>query len=363
MSVQPPRRLINEFKVNLLTSEGQVEVKYLSKAEIMKMTGLNSRDIRLQVPNPSSQTIGLSIRDRCILINMFYVRVIILHNVMIVYDLEGSLQMQNLITRLQSKFPAEDHFEFVVLESILTDICHTIQNQSEQLKNTCDPILADLLHAPTQMKSKELLPIKQELKNLEIATRNIYDSLETLLESSDDLRQMYLTRRYSVHNSPNTSRNKHVLSNAELHESANINADGDNADGHSGLKSYAEGSNSFREEEDENEEIEDLLEVYFYQIGKLLDRNIIDASVQETDDTVLMMLDIARNRMMTVDLWMNAGSMSLAFGNLIAGIFGMNLLNRLELNHVAFPVVTSLIGLSILLMILLFQSKLSKITI
>jgi Mg2+ and Co2+ transporter CorA len=207
-------------------------------------------------------------------------------------------------------------------------------------------------------------PIKQELKHLEIATRNIYDSLESLLENPDDLRHMYLTRRYSVHNSPNLSLNHHRNSHSSSELNSKPKPDPNLMINITTNLGEFVTSRDETDKDDENDEIEDLLEVYFYQIGKLLDRiNIIDASVQETDDTVLMMLDIARNRMMTIDLGFNVMTASLAFGNLITGLFGMNLVNHVEMNPIGFPIVTSIICLSILMIILFFQFKLSKITI
>ena len=53
----------------------------------------------------------------------------------------------------------------------------------------------------------------------------------------------------------------------------------------------------------------------------------------------MLMLDVARNRLHRVELWMSLVTMAVAWGALVAGIFGMNLQSGLETNNYAFAIV------------------------
>ena len=328
VSVPPPqRRLINDHKVSLLQKSGELETKLTNKSSILQLTKLHSRDMRLHLPN---QPTGLFIRDNCIIVNMFYVKVLIMSNLVIIYDLDTNNEIDGLISNIKDKLKTLEienklPFEFFILEAILSDICVYIQNQYNNLKELCEPILSSLLSLPTQKKSKELLPIKHDLKKLELATKNIYDSLENLLESASDMEKMYLSQK-----------------------------DKDN------------GEERGKEEKFDwdQEDIEDLLETYFFEMGKTLNRlHIMENTIDETDDTVLMMLDIARNKIMNIDLWINLLTYALSFGTLITGIFGMNISNHLESDHKSFIIVSAAIGLIIILIIMGFKVKLKGVKI
>lgn len=319
------KRVISDYRVSILNMTGNVENKSITKSHIIGLTKLHSRDIRLHLPN---QPVGLFIRDNCIIINMFYIKVIIMYDNMIIYDIDKNSKMHDLVQNIQERLKQHDKessvpFEFIMLDMILHDICTYIQDRYQELKDQCDPLLSDLLNAPTQKRSVELLPIKNDLKKLEVAIKNIYDSLDDLLENVSDIKKMYLT-----------------------HKSVSIN----------------ECENDIKDID--HNDMEDLLETYFFEIDKILDRmHLMANNIEETDDTVWMMLDISRNRIMTIDLWINYISLALALCNLISGIFGMNLVNYLETDANAFSIVCSIMVFIVIMMVISFKYKYRKIKI
>jgi len=305
--VPQPRRIINEFKVNIIDAYGCLESKTLNKNSIVKLTHLNSRDIRVHLPN---QPPGLFIGDHCIVINIFYVKVIIMYDRIIIYELDGNPQMQALTNQIKERTSKELKeagipYEFFMFEMIFADICQSIQQQYQNLKGNCEPLLHDLLNFPTQKKSRELLPIKNDLKKLEVAVKNIYDSLDDLLENSNDMKNMYLTNKRSK---------------------------------------------SKNSEDQDHSDVEDLLETYYFEISKVLDKlNIMENNINETDDTVLMMLDISRNRIMISDMWINFLTLVISFGTYVAGLFGMNLKNHHEQDQYTMIIVSSVLSAFILI--------------
>ena len=325
------RRIVNDFKVYFFTITGEHQIKSINKLQLMQMAKLHSRDIRLHLTN---QPTGIFIHDYCIIINMFHIKLIILSDFCIFYDLESPEEIDHVIHNLQEKIKSTDNesrFEFFVLESILSDVCNNIQNEYQDIKTQTETLLASLLSSPKQRKSKDLLPIKNNLKKLQVTTKSIYDSMTNLLDNEEDLMKMYLTEREKDSLTINEKKNQ-----IGSKEKININID----------------------------EMEDLIESYYYEIDKLVNRlHIIENNIDETDDTVSLMLDISRNRIMISDLWLNFLTLIISSGTLVTGLFGMNIENRLEDHNYAFHIIWSLILISIILLVIFFKYKTRKIKI
>ena len=79
--------------------------------------------------------------------------------------------------------------------------------------------------------------------------------------------------------------------------------------------------------------------------------------VEETNQFIHTHLDTVRNRMIRMSLFMEMGTLSLATGAVIAGIFGMNLLHGVEESPTAFFLTT---GAMVMLMGAVFGGVASK---
>jgi magnesium transporter len=317
------RKITNDCGVSLLYMTGRFETKIIDRLGIMQMTGLHSRDVRLHLPN---QPVGLFIRNKCIIVNMFYIKIIIMYDRLIIYDIEKDQKIKSLIGQIQEKLRSDKDekdekitFEFIILDFLLNDICAHIRFLYEELRLSCDPLLSDLLNMPTKKGSLLLLPIKNNLKKLDIKIKNIYDSLDDLLENAPDMKQMYLT--------------------------------------------YFQGHmNELERKELDHNAMEDLLETYFAEIDKVLDKlTVMESNIEETDDTVRMTLDISRNKSMGLDLWINMMTLILSIGNWVTGLFGMNVTNHAETSENVFYAIIASIVLISLIVYLIFRYKSDKI--
>jgi magnesium transporter len=270
------KRALGEFRVHILDMEGKFIEKVLNKIQIVSLTGLNSRNIRLHLPN---QPIGIFVHDRCIIVNMFSIKMIILSDQIIIYDYDKHPELKPLIRFLQQELGKNDDemepFEFLILEIVLNFICESVIHQYDELNMKFEPILNSILELPTQKKSMELLPIKHEFKKFEVSTQSIHDSLDKLLEDDDmdgDMHKMYLTKK-----------------------------------------------------EQNNQYVEDLLETYYFKIDETLDKiNILKNNIEETDDTVEMVLNINRNSIMKTDVWNNFFNLALSLGSFVTVHFATN---------------------------------------
>lgn len=136
----------------------------------------------------------------------------------------------------------------------------------------------------------QLLQTKNQLNRLQTFTSELYNAISNLLESDEDMAQMYLTQK-KVNQRP-----RMVM---------------------------------------EHEEIEMLLETYYSSLEDSLNRiKETNHAIKSTQDFLNISLDSIRNRMMQVDLRLSIGSFSIALGTFIVGAFGMNLLSHLEQNPI-----------------------------
>ncbi len=80
-----------------------------------------------------------------------------------------------------------------------------------------------------------------------------------------------------------------------------------------------------------HEKVELLLEEYARQIKSvLLEIGYLLQRVQSKQDMMALQLDAYRNRMIRMNLYLSMGGISMGFGTVVAGFFGMNVINGVE---------------------------------
>ncbi|GIL49759.1 hypothetical protein Vafri_6055, partial [Volvox africanus] len=83
--------------------------------------------------------------------------------------------------------------------------------------------------------------------------------------------------------------------------------------------------------------VEMLLEAYFMQLGHTWQRlQSLQSYIDSTEDLINLELDQQRNNLISVDLMVTFGSFLLTAMSVIAGLFGMNVTNRMEGDYSAF---------------------------
>jgi len=93
-----------------------------------------------------------------------------------------------------------------------------------------------------------------------------------------------------------------------------------------------------------------LLEAYFMHIDNTWNRlQTLNEYIEDTEDLVNLKLDQHRNQLISLDLLLTAFTAACAVVNVVAGIFGMNLVSGLAEDAAAFSQVTyTAIGVSVL---------------
>ncbi|EEU46985.1 uncharacterized protein NECHADRAFT_67557 [Fusarium vanettenii 77-13-4] len=274
------------------------------KTELIAKYGLLPRDLR---KIDSSNLPHILIRPSAILLNLLHLKVLIKHDRVLLfdvygsktsypqsafmYDLQGKLQQKN--TQGSGSLP----YEFRALEAVLTSVTSELEADFEAVREPVMHILSELEDDIDRQKLRVLLILSKRVSTFEQKAKLVRDAIEDLLEADDDLAAMYLTEK------------AHDL--------------------YRGM--------------DDHTEVEMLLESYH----KLTDEIVQEAGnlvsgIRNTEDLVRAILDANRNALMLLEIKFSVGTLGLAMGTFLAGLYGMNLENFIEDTHWGFGSVTSI---------------------
>ncbi|KAG5974350.1 magnesium ion transporter [Claviceps digitariae] len=293
------------------------------KTELIAKFGLNPRDLR---KIDSSNLPHILIRPSAILLNLLHLKVLIKHDRVLLFDVYGSKTsypqsafMYDLQGRLHQK-PGQGTnglpYEFRALEAVLVSVTSEMEADFEAVREPVMRILSELENDIDRDKLRVLLILSKRLSTFEQKAKLVRDALEELLEADDDLAAMYLTEK------------THDL--------------------HRGL--------------DDHTEVEMLLESY----NKLTDEIVQEAGnlvsgIRNTEEIVRAILDANRNSLMLLDLKFSVGTLGLAMGTFLAGLYGMNLENFIEESNWGFVAVTSMSSFASILVCWYGLIKLRKV--
>ena len=77
-----------------------------------------------------------------------------------------------------------------------------------------------------------------------------------------------------------------------------------------------------------------LLGSYFSELVEMeTQMTSIIENIEDTDNFIATHLDSVRNELMKMSLFMEVGALTMAFGAVVGGVFGMNLTNGIEVVH------------------------------
>ncbi|KAJ1655811.1 Pre-mRNA-splicing helicase BRR2 [Dispira simplex] len=331
-TVSYPRRRgmpLNELKLrctefdrlgNVTTIAGE-----FSKSELCAQHGLQVRDLRKIDSLYVNQLPAILVRRHAILVNLAHIRALIKADTVVLFDSFGSTDSFNqstFIYDLQENLRSGSGrsnglpFEFRALESTLVSVVTSLQSEMQVVTSMVTNLLAHLEDKIDREKLKELLQYSKRVAKFEQKVLNIRDAIVEVLEQDEDLAAMYLSAKM---------------------ESSPRNVD-------------------------DHEEVELLLETYLKQVEE--SANVISAliaNMRSTEDIANIILDSQRNSLMLLELKVNIGMFGLTAGALVAGMFGMNLLNHHETHPMAFIMVTSAIFTMVMLTILLSFRKMNRL--
>jgi len=277
----------------------------LKKSELIAKYGLLPRDLR---KIDSSNLPHILVRPAAIVLNLLHLKVLIKHDRVLLFDVYGSTTsypqsafMYDLQGKLQQKqAPTSANslpYEFRALEAVLMSVTTELEADFEAVRDPVIRVLGELEDDIDREKLRALLFLSKRVSTFEQKAKLVRDAIEELLEADDDLASMYLTEK------------THDL---------------------------------FRGEDDHTE-IELLLESY----NKICDEVVQEASnlvssIRNTEEIIRAILDANRNSLMLLDLKFSVGTLGLAMGTFLAGLYGMNLNNFIDTTNWGFGAVTGL---------------------
>ena len=276
------------------------------KSELIAKYGLMPRDLR---KIDSSVLPHILVRHSSILINLLHLRVLIQSDRVLVFDAFGStdsytqsLFMYDLEGKLRQKSDPRSSsngtylpYEFRALEAVLISVTQGLEAEFEGVREPVVRVLRELEEDIDREKLRHLLIHSKKLGTFEQKARLVRDAISDLLEADDDLAAMYLTE----------------------HKQGRVR------------------------DEDDHQEIEMLLESYHKVCDEIVEvsGNLV-SNIRNTEEVVRAILDANRNSLMLLELKFSIGTLGLAAGTLIAGLYGMNLKNFIEESDFAFTGVT-----------------------
>ncbi|KAG9777485.1 cora-domain-containing protein, partial [Aureobasidium melanogenum] len=271
------------------------------KSELIAKYGLLPRDLR---KIDSSVLPHILVRPTAILINLLHLRVLIQSDRVLVFDAYGStdsytqsLFMYDLEGKLRQKPDPRNGstylpYEFRALEAVLISVTSGLEAEFALVREPVVHILRELEEDIDRDKLRHLLIHSKKLGTFEQKARLVRDAIDDLLNADDDLSAMYLTER-KLTGKPRA--------------------------------------------ENDHQEVEMLLESYHKICDEIVEisGNLI-SNIRNTEEVVKAILDANRNQLMLLEIKFSVGTLGLAGGTLVAGLYGMNLKNFMEESDLAF---------------------------
>ncbi|KAH8662018.1 cora-like Mg2+ transporter [Xylariales sp. PMI_506] len=272
------------------------------KSELIARFGLLPRDLR---KIDSSNLPHILVRERAILLNLLHLRVLINFNRVLLFDVFGSRSshaqssfMYELQHKLKQKTAATNGglpYEFRALEAVLQSVTQELEADFESVRDPVLRILSELEDDIDRNKLRILLILSKRVTTFEQKARLVRDAIDDLLEADDDLAAMYLTEKtHDLYRAP-----------------------------------------------DDHTDVEMLLESYHKFCDEIVQESTnLVAGIRNTEEIIRAILDANRNALMLLDLKFSVGTLGLAMGTFIAGLYGMNLENFIEETNWGFGAVT-----------------------
>lgn len=290
------------------------------KSELIARFGLLPRDLR---KIDSSNLPHILVRPTAILLNLLHLKVLIKYNRVLLFDVYGSKAsypqsafMYDLQGKLQQKAAPGNGglpYEFRALEAVLQSVTQELEADFEAVRDPVIRILSELEDDIDRHKLRILLVLSKRVSTFEQKAKLVRDAIEELLEADDDLAAMYLTEK----------------------------------------------THDIHRQLDDHTEVEMLLESYHKLCDEIVQeaQNLV-SGIRNTEEIIRAILDANRNSLMLLDLKFSVGTLGLAMGTFIAGLYGMNLENFIEETNWGFTAVTSA---SILFSLLVCKYGLTKL--
>ena len=289
----------------LLSSIKQHKLSLRDQRTILRATDLK-QNVAILMPRPSSQ---------CFIFDMEHIKLICFKdNCVILNSEEKAAQVYVAGLKEQFKFVSNESemikdevtlldFEHVILEYALENVTQKFRRHLSIIKPSLEELLQQIELSPRTNALRKLHAVKKSLIEFQQKVDRVKKALRNILGKGEDMDSLYLTE-----------------SNRTV---------GD------------------------HEEIELLLGSYLADMEDIeIQIRIIIDMIEDTDQFISVHLDSVRNEMIKMGLFLEMGALVMAFGAVMAGIFGMNFPNFVEGYENAFNSVCLSIFVSMTLLFL-----------
>jgi magnesium transporter len=311
-----------EIEHTLYDSAG-VSTKRLTKLEIANKYCLSTRDLR-SIDLPSIGFPQILIREHTILVYMFSLRLLVQADQVLMFhaegsplaheqtnqwrvfnhDIEGKLRGDHGSAGISAVLP----FELRVLEASLSSTTSTMEAEyllakeqvSEALRQLDVQMLGDkesLIHHELQT----LLDLVQILSGIEQRARHVRNAVQEVLNDDGDMAAMHLSDKRAG--------KPHVP--------------------------------------EDHQDVEYLLEAYYKTSDAVVQKAAsLLGKIQQKEESIQSILNVRRNQIMVLETKIEIAMLGLASATLVAGFYGMNVINYFEESAWAFGILTtvSLVG-------------------
>ncbi|KAJ4887653.1 Magnesium transporter MRS2-2 [Raphanus sativus] len=325
----------------LINATGESEALDVDKYAVMHRVQIHARDLRIIDPNLSYPSTIL-VRERAIVLNLEHIKAIITSDevllrdpsnenvIPVVKELERRLPVGNKAqhgqgegkessaTQNDADVGGEDEtpFEFRALEVFLEAMCSFLAARTTELETAAYPTLDELASKISSHNLDRVRKLKSVTTRLTARVQKVRDELEHLLDDDDDMADLYLSRKLSSASSAAGSPNFYLTSPTI------------------GSKISKASVATVREDENDIEQLEMLLEAYFMQIDSTFNKlTTLREYIDDTDDYINIQMDNHRNELIKLEVVLSSGTVCSAFYSLVAGIFGMNIPYTWNDNH------------------------------
>ncbi|KAF5864608.1 hypothetical protein ETB97_007166 [Aspergillus alliaceus] len=289
----------------------------LTKLDIVNKYGLSARDLRaLDVPSDGFPHI--LIRESTLLIHMFSLRLLVQADQMLFFHLEEvTPQEPGIISRvfrrdLEGKLRGDPGlgvsvglpYELRVLEAALAAVTSTLEAEYVLAKRQATKTLqmVDKEEGEIHSNLRTLLELVRELATIEKRARQVRSAVQDILNTDEDMAAMYLSDKQAG--------KPHKVDN--------------------------------------HQDVEYLLEAYYKASDAVVQEAAsLMGTIHQTEETIQAILDVRRNQIMVLEAKIEILMLGMAAATLVAGWYGMNVINYFEESGPAFAGLVSFCLVSI----------------
>ena len=298
---QTPMEGTAELRYTAFRADGSgPETARKTKTDIARDFGLKARDLRT-IDLPTNRVCHVLIRDGLIVFHTFDLRLILLADQVLVFHNDGSVStrpknaMRLFIHDLENKVkpssspesPGKGPFELRVLEAALSAVTSSLEAEYLLTKKSVTEALEtmDQENAFVQTKLRGILNLVRTLTRIEHRARQIRGTVQEVLNDDEDMANMYLTDKKAG--------KPHAIQ--------------------------------------DHQEVEYMFEAYFKSSDAIVQAaTSLIGNIQQTEGTVQSILNVQRNQIMVLEAKIEIIMVGLATATLVAGLYGMNVINYLE---------------------------------